>query len=671
MKNQNNQSENVPEQRRRTSPLQKRLHETNARLAAIVEGSDDAIIGKDLNGIIISWNKGAERIYGYTEAEAIGHPVSMLAPAALADDSRRILGKIRQGETIDGFETVRVRKDGRQINMSLTISPIRNAIGEIVGSSTIGRDITRRVQDTALIRKQAFILDQIRDSVITTDMEGTITSWNRGASRMFSYTEEEVLGKHISLIYPKQQASFLEREVIGPLKEKGEHECEALLIKKSGEEFHALLLLTLLRSENGAVIGMVGSSVDISASKKAAERVKLAKEEWEQTFDAIPDIVAVIDNQHVIRRANKALASRLGIDRDDLIGRRCHDTICGLGEPLSTCPGALAIATGKEQVEERFVERLKGHYLTSCTPIFAFDGSVASLAEVFRDVSVRRKLERKLREAATTDELTGLLNRRGFFTTAEHQLRVAHREKRHLALLYLDLNNMKEINDRFSHQQGDLALKDMAYLLKKTFRESDIITRLGGDEFAVLFDNPPGTATEQVVSSHLQQNVAAYTARGERPYQLSFSTGVAYYDPVERGSLQDLMAKADALMYRHKQQFKYGREVESWISGEQRKKRSYNRLLSDERWWAELAHIGKCKIINISAKGVCVETDRSVDVGSRHRITIHSPHWDICHEVVVIWCHLVEPVNKNGALLYAVGMSIVSSEEDRPHPASV
>ena len=132
----------------------------------------------------------------------------MLAPEVLADDSQHILGKIRQGETIEDFETVRVRKDGRQINMSLTISPIRNATGKIVGSSTIGRDITRRIQDTALIRRQAFILNQIRDSVITTDMEGRITSWNKGAARMFSYTEEEVLGKHISLIFPVQQASF-------------------------------------------------------------------------------------------------------------------------------------------------------------------------------------------------------------------------------------------------------------------------------------------------------------------------------------------------------------------------------------------------------------------------------------------------------------------------------
>ena len=431
MKKRNNMSANVPERRRRRSALQNRLHETNARLAAIVEGSDDAIIGKDLNGIITSWNKGAERIYGYTEAEAIGRAVSMLAHAALADDSSRILEKIRQGETIEHFETVRVRKDGRQINMSLTISPIRNATGTIVGSSTIGRDSTRQVQDTELIRKQAYILNQIRDAVITTDLEGTITSWNKGAAKSFSYTEEEALGKHISLIYPEQQASFLEHEVIGPLKKKGEHECEALLLRKSGEEFHALLLLTLLRNENGVVIGMVGSSVDINARKKAEERVKLDKEEWEQTFDAIPDIVAVIDERHVIKRANKALSARLGVNRDALVGARCHDTICGLEKPFSTCPGVSTIATGKEQVEERFVARLNGYYLISCTPIIAANGSITSFVEVCRDISVRKSLERQLQEAAVTDELSGLLNRRGFFTTAEHQLRVAHREKRH------------------------------------------------------------------------------------------------------------------------------------------------------------------------------------------------------------------------------------------------
>ena len=177
-------------------------------------------------------------------------------------------------ETLAHFETIRVRKDGRHLNMSLTISPIKDASGQIVGSSTIGRDISRRIRDQEVIRRQAFLLNQIRESVITTDLGGYITSWNKGSARMFSYTEEEALGKHISLLYPEHQRTFLEHEIIAPLKEKGEHEGEVLLIRKSGEEFHALLLLTLLRNGNGAVTDMVGSSVDISARKKAEEQIK-------------------------------------------------------------------------------------------------------------------------------------------------------------------------------------------------------------------------------------------------------------------------------------------------------------------------------------------------------------------------------------------------------------
>ena len=96
----------------------------------------------------------------------------------------------------------------------------------------------------------------------------------------------------------------------------------------------------------------------------------------------------------------------------------------------------------------------------------------------------------------------------------------------------------------------------------------------------------------------------------------------------------------------------------------------YDRLMVDERWWAELEHIGRCTIKNINAKGICVETARSMDVGSRHRITIHSPHRDIIHEVVVIWCRPSEPVKKNDAVHYAVGMNLVNPEENTPEPAS-
>jgi diguanylate cyclase (GGDEF)-like protein/PAS domain S-box-containing protein len=662
MKNRDSAPACSPRPRQRRSALRNKLHDTNAQLAAIVESSDDAITGKDLNGTITSWNKGAEKIYGYTAEEAIGRSVSMLVPSGLADDVSQILEKILRGETIENFETMRVRKDGRQLNMSLTISPIKDVSGRIVGSSTIGRDITQRIKDQEVIQRQAYLLDQILESVITTDLGGTITSWNKGAARMFSYSEEEALGKHLSLIYPENQRAFLEHEVIAPLKKKGEHEVEVLLKRKSGEEFHALLLLRVLRKGSGAVAGMVGSFVDISARKKTEDDIRFAKEEWEQTFDAMPDIVAVMDNQYVIQRANKTLAARLGIDRQELIGSYCYKTMCGMEKPLSACPGSMAMATGKEQVEERFMEPLKGHYLVSCTPLFARDGSITCSVEVCRDISERRKLEQKLQEAAITDELTGLLNRRGFLAAAEHQLRVANRENRIMALLYLDLNSMKEINDRFSHKAGDSALRDTANVLRKTFRESDIIARVGGDEFAALLVEPSTTNIEQIVTEHLQRNVAAHNAQSSRPYQLSLSLGVAYYDPQLRCSLDDLMIKADSLMYRQKQHFKQDREIEASLAEAREEKRLHNRIIVDDRWFAEIKGVGKCEIRDISAKGVRVATARNVDVGSRHRITIHAPHWDLSHEVVGIWCHPEEPARKDGSRHYESGMSIVSSE---------
>lgn len=469
---------------------------------------------------------------------------------------------IRRGKRVEHYETVRVTKAAEEITVSLTVSPIRDAAGTIIGASTISRDFTRRKKYEEMIQRQARILDQIQDSVITTDLDGNVTSWNKGAERMFLYTVEEAVGRHISFIYPEDQLEFLEHDVIEPLKEKGVHESEVRLRRKSGEEFYALLLLTMLKNGNGVVTGMVGSSMDITARKKAGERIRRDKEEWEQTFDAIPDIVAVIDNQYVIRRANKALAAKLDVARDELIGRWCYRTICGTEKPYSDCPGSMAIITGRRQIEERYIEKLKGHYLISCTPMFtrACDGNISCFVEVCRDISEQKQMEKKLQEAANTDVLTGLYNRRGFITLAEHQLRVADREKRNLILIYVDLNDMKGINDRFGHKEGDRALADTANILRKSFRESDVLGRLGGDEFAILLTEPSERDIEQIICEHIQQNLKSHNEQSGRPYLLSVSVGISHYNPTNPCTLDDLLTTADKQMYIKKGRLKTERE---------------------------------------------------------------------------------------------------------------
>ena len=131
----------------------KRAEEESARLAAIVESSDDVIIGKTLDGVITSWNRGAEKIYGYSAAEAVGQMISMLVPPERPDEIPSILETIRRGEKVDHFETERVAKDGRRLNISLSVSPISNAAGDIVGAATIARDITERKRAEEAIRQ--------------------------------------------------------------------------------------------------------------------------------------------------------------------------------------------------------------------------------------------------------------------------------------------------------------------------------------------------------------------------------------------------------------------------------------------------------------------------------------------------------------------------------------
>jgi PAS domain S-box-containing protein len=135
-----------------------RLESELARLAAIVESSDDAIISKDLNGVIMSWNNAAERIFGYTAAEAVGQPVTMLMPKDRVNEEPGILEQIRRGEKVDHYETVRRHKDGRRLDISLTVSPIINRNGVIIGASKIARDITERKRAEIVAKERELML---------------------------------------------------------------------------------------------------------------------------------------------------------------------------------------------------------------------------------------------------------------------------------------------------------------------------------------------------------------------------------------------------------------------------------------------------------------------------------------------------------------------------------
>jgi diguanylate cyclase (GGDEF)-like protein len=164
----------------------------------------------------------------------------------------------------------------------------------------------------------------------------------------------------------------------------------------------------------------------------------------------------------------------------------------------------------------------------------------------------QKKMEDKHRELAITDELTGLLNRRGFFTLAEHQCKLSTRSKRTMALLYLDLDGLKIINDEFGHEVGDKALVESAHIFRATFRSSDIIARIGGDEFAVLLTELPNRNDENSIMKHLQDNIKKHNKSEILNFALLFSMGMAYYNFENPCSISKLLSQADKSMYENK-----------------------------------------------------------------------------------------------------------------------
>lgn len=165
------------------------------------------------------------------------------------------------------------------------------------------------------------------------------------------------------------------------------------------------------------------------------------------------------------------------------------------------------------------------------------------------------KLQEKVRTMAVTDELTGLYNRRGFFSLVEKLLQLCKREKKGIFMLYTDLDGLKKINDTFGHKEGDMALIDIANILRNNYRESDIIARIGGDEFVVI---PIGTTEDsaKIATSRLQKSIEIHNSEINRSYKLSLSFGIAYYDPENPCSIDELLVQGDKLMYeqkRHKQ----------------------------------------------------------------------------------------------------------------------
>jgi PAS domain S-box-containing protein len=253
----------------------KKAEEGLQRLAAIVASCNDAVLSEDLSGIITSWNPAAERLYGYSAEEIIGKPVTILIPPDRLDEQGGITERIRRGENVHHYETVRRRKDGSLVDVSLTVSPVKNANGRIIGASKIARDITHRKKAEAIALRLSAIVESSDDAIVSKDLDGIIATWNPGAERLFGYTAKEVIDKPVTILIPPdrqdEEPAILERiRRCEPV----EH-FETVRQRKDGSPVDISLTVSPIKDANGRIIGASKIARDISERKQAQEQQRL------------------------------------------------------------------------------------------------------------------------------------------------------------------------------------------------------------------------------------------------------------------------------------------------------------------------------------------------------------------------------------------------------------
>lgn len=266
-----------------------------ARLAAIVDSSDDAIIAKNLNGVITNWNIAAERMFGYTADEIIGRSILTIIPPELQHEEPTILGQIRAGNRVAHLETQRLHKSGKIIEVSLTSSPIRDHEGRVIGASKIVRDITtRRQSDDARLRLAA-IVESSDDAIISKNLDSVITSWNAAAERMFGYRPEEIIGQSVMRLMPRELYTE-EPEIIRKLRngQRIQH-FETMRLRKNGEIFNVSLTVSPVRDDTGRVIGASKIVRDIS-DRKATEAALIEKEKLAATGRLAASLAHEVNN---------------------------------------------------------------------------------------------------------------------------------------------------------------------------------------------------------------------------------------------------------------------------------------------------------------------------------------------------------------------------------------
>ena len=531
------------------------FEEEKALLASMVESSDDAIMAVALDGTVRSWNGGAEKLYGYTADEFVGRNVSELAPPDRLGEAAPVLEKVRRGESVVRYENECIVKDGRRRVVALTVSPVRGPSGQVVGAAAIVRDVTDSKRTAEKLRRSETRLAMAQRVAGLGTWEYDVSRddawWSDELYRIYGFDPREVrptLVKLMEVVHPEDREAVEGYASSLPL--EGERDgIEHRIVRPDGGVRFVQNLRAVERDASGRLTKVIGTVQDVTERKRVEEEARKLARHNRQLFDVNLDPLFSAGPDGTILDANPAMSDLTGLSRRKLVGRSLLDHLHD-GEDARRC---LSLIRNQGYVRDFPLEvrRADGRLTPILFNAAAYrnatgenEGFLASA----RDVTERLALEERLEHQALHDPLTGLPNRALFLDRLGHALERSERSGRRSAVLFLDLDNFKYVNDSLGHDAGDELLVEVGRRLPRSLRAGDTAARLGGDEFVVLLEEIEDEAEARTIALRVAEGLDAPLLVARQEVFVTASLGLAIAGPGE-DKPEDLLRSADIAMY--------------------------------------------------------------------------------------------------------------------------
>lgn len=548
--------ENVQAALRRLYRTERRLEMNRKWLYTTLHSIGDAVIATDAVGRVQFMNPVAEQLTGWSASEAQGKPI---------DDVFRIINEqtrqpvespvaqvLRDG-TVAGLanHTLLLAKDGRGIPIDDSAAPIRTETGIIQGAVLVFRDVSERKQREKEQQRLLAILEETTDFVSTADARGRTLYFNRAARQLLGIREDNATERTISDVHPPDVARKVLDEILPVAARHGIWSGETAWLGHDGRQIPTHQVIIAHKGADGQVEYYSTIARDLTALKQSQEKERLAA----KILESISEGIIVTDPNDIIVTTNPAFTAITGYTEAEAVGKRPSQLLAPDADPAELeNMWAILRKTGQWRGEK--TSRRKNGQLyyeeLSISAVRDETGTVTHYVGVLKDITKRKKLESQIQYIAFHDPLTGLPNRMFFLHRLKQAIATAKRTGQQLAVLFLDMDRFKQINDTLGHAAGDSLLKQVALRLSQCVRETDTVSRLGGDEFVALLCPTDGrSGAAKVAEKMLAAFAKPFVLEGQE-YTLSPSIGISVY-PDDGDQVNTLLRKADTAMYQAKQ----------------------------------------------------------------------------------------------------------------------